>query len=124
MDRLLIHTCDVIQAGATTSYGQNRPDFATPAATTRGLACNWQPLDERARERNLASGAVLASHLLVLPYASAPGSLLAHAAEAWHRIANIRREGVLVDAGPYHIQTIDDAGGQGRLLELRLLRAG
>lgn len=121
MDRLLIHTCDVIEAGTKTSYG--RPagvDFENPTAVTTDVVCRWQP-DE---ERNLTTGALLSSHLLVIPCEAAPSSLLAAAgAEAKHRIANVRRDGDLLDAGPFMVQAIGDAGGMGHHLELRLLRA-
>ncbi len=117
---LLIHTCDVIEAGTKTSYGRSTIDFETPAKTTTAVACRWQPEEER----DLTTGALLSSHLLVIPSDVAPASLLAAAgAEAKHRIANVRRDGTLLDAGPFMVQTISDAGGMGHQLELRLLRA-
>lgn len=119
MSSLLIHTCDVIEAGTKTSYGRTTPDFEPPAQTTRGVPCHWQP----EAERDLATGALLSSHLLVVRWDDAPASLQAAGAEAKHRIANIKRAGVLVDAGPFLVQGISDAGGLGRHLEIQLLRA-
>lgn len=121
MDRLLIHCCTVVRAGTATSYGHAAADWTTPAATTAGLACRWQPKEER----NVATGALVSSHLLMLPYDLAPATLLVHGAETTHRITNIARDcETLLDAGPFDIVAVKDAGGAGHHLELKLLRAG
>lgn len=121
MERLLIHTCSVVQAGSVSAYGHSAPDWTTPTKTTTLIPCRWQPKEER----NVATGALLSSHLLMLPYGSAPATLLVHGAESTHRITNIARDcETLLDAGPFDIVAIKDAAGSGHHLELKLLRAG
>lgn len=122
MDRLLIHTCAIVRAATATSYGHTTADWTTPAATTTLVACRWQPKEER----NVATGALLSSHLMMLPYDLAPATLLVHGAETTHRITNIKLagSGETIDAGPFDIVAVKDAGGAGHHLELKLLRAG
>lgn len=122
MDRLLIHTCAIVRAATATSYGHTTADWTTPAATTTLVACRWQPKEER----NIATGALVSSHLLMLPYDAVPSTLPVHGAETTHRITNIAlaESGTLLDAGPFDIVAVKDAGGAGHHLELKLLRAG
>lgn len=122
MERLLIHTCSVVQAGSVSAYGHSAPDWTTPTKTTTLIPCRWQPKEER----NVATGALLSSHLMMLPYGSAPATLLVHGAETTHRITNIKLagSGETIDAGPFDIVAVKDAGGAGHHLELKLLRAG
>jgi len=120
--RLLIHTCTVVKSGTQTSYGHSMPDWSTGATETKNVPCRLVPT----ADYDLATGALLSSHMLLLEYDSAPTSLLAHGAESTHRITAVTRagDGDALDAGQFDIRQIKDAGGAGRVLTLRLLRVG
>lgn len=120
--RLLTHTCTVVKAGTQISYGHSMPDWSTGTTETKNVPCRLVP----AVSHDLATGEVLSTHAMLLEYDSAPSSLLAHDAISTHRITTVTWavDGDDLDAGPFDIQQIKDAGGAGRFLSLRLMRAG
>jgi len=120
--RLLTHTCTVVQAGSQASYGHTMPDWSTGTTETKDIPCRLMPTTEY----DHATGALISTHALLLDYDSAPASLLVHGAESTHRIAAVTWavDESDLDAGPFDIREIKDAGGAGRFLTLRLLRVG
>lgn len=118
---LLIHTCSVVKSGSVDSYGVSAASWDSGTTTTALIACRVMPKEER----ELATGALLSSHVLIMAYEDAPSSLLAHGAERTHRIADWKRSaGDLVDAGPFDVIGISNAAGHDDHLTLKLLRVG
>lgn len=121
MNNLLTHTCNVIQAGSTTDLGHTLASWTAGTTTTTGIACRWQPRVER----EMATGAIIATHVLFMLWADAPASLKARGAAKTHRITNVTdRAGNVLDTGPADVVEVQDAAGSEHHLELRLLRAG
>lgn len=124
MDDLLLHSCSVVQAAETANdYGHPGQSWTSGATTTSGLACRLQETSMQ-RQAELASLAVQASHELWLPYDVAPASLLGSTAERTHRITNVirRSDNSSVDAGPFDVKHIANAGGEDHHLKLFLQR--
>lgn len=123
MRNLLTHTCDVVKAGAAANYNQAVTSWTSGTTTTAEVPCLMQPyVASSLAVRELAAGAVIGTHTLVIEMADAPVSLRAVGAERTHRILNWTHDR-LTDAGPFEIVEIQDAGGQGHHLELTLRRA-
>lgn len=117
---LLNHTGSIVQAGESDSgYGHTDADW-TPGTVTTEVRGTLQARTER----ESATGAVISTHVWYMQYADAPASLLLHGAEKTHRLTNVKRDGTVFDAGPFHIVEVQDAAGRFDHLELRLLRAG
>lgn len=117
---LLNHTGSIVQAGESDSgYGHTDADWTTGTVTTevRGTL-------QARTERESVTGAVISTHVWYMQYADAPASLLAHGAEKTHRLTNVKHNGTVFDAGPFHIVEVQDAAGRFDHLELRLLRSG
>lgn len=115
----LTHTCSIVQAGTITDLGHTLADWAHPAATTTLIPCLIQP----SVVREMATGAVLASHRMYVAYADVPASLLIHGAERSHRMTAWVHNG-LTDAGPFDVIEVRDPGGQAHHVEINLLQVG
>jgi hypothetical protein len=124
----LIHTCTLQKrtegAGSAAGYGHGT---TTWAAATTGVACRLdaQPArggygGEEVNRQN--EGAPVLYYTLFLAWRS---ELATYGASAEYRVTTVKRaDGTTIDAGPFDIQHVTDAGGSlGRLLELSLLRA-
>ena len=125
-DSLMIHTCTVVRAGTKTgSYGHaGAPDFATPAATTSEVVCRLRRLSARERIETGLAGTVVADYVLDVAITAAPATLCMAGAETTHRITDVlmRNSGVSVDAGPFDVVRVVDAGGEGHHLVMELRR--
>ncbi len=116
---LLTHTCSIVQAATSSELGHTVTTWTTPAATTTGIACLIQPKVMR----EIATGAVIGTHMLYMDYDDAPASLLVHGAEKSHRVTTWVHNG-LTDAGPFDVVEVKDPGGVAHHLELQLKRVG
>jgi len=123
---LLIHTCTIQKntpgAGSSSDYGHGTDSWADYAT---GVKCRLMPrpgasgwsAEQVARS---TEGADMSYHTLFLEYRS---DLMADGAEGTYRITNIQdANGTVIDAGPFDIKLVRNAGGQGHHLELALIR--
>lgn len=124
LDDLLVHSCSVVQASeAANDYGHPTQSWTSGATTTTGIACRLSEVSMQARAE-LASLAVQASHMLWMAWSGAPSSLRASTAERTHRITNVlrRSDSSSVDAGPFDVKHVANAGGEDHHLKLYLQR--
>lgn len=136
INELMIQTCTVVRATTLTAANPLDPqggtitgvDFANPAATTTGVLCRLMPITPKQKAELAASntaGTVVASHIMYMPWASAPGTLSDLDANphpsVTHRVKDVKTAaGAMFHAGPFDIQYAYDPASTQELLILTL----
>lgn len=122
-ERLMIHTCTVVQASVPTSgatnYGHGEPSFVSGTVVTTDVKCRLRPLSQQEIAAEGALGQQIADYYLDMPCWRAPGIMFESNAAALCRIEHVTFRGMLLDEGPLDIQGIARPGG---LLHHFLLR--
>lgn len=129
-ESLLIHTCTIqkfVQSTATTgSYGHKSTLVSTPQTVLATTACRMRPLSAQELTALAQANTVIASHMLYIPYYALPDGMTALLGPTQYQVVDVRRRttGVLIDTGPFDIEDVTDAAGEGHHIQMRLKRVG
>lgn len=128
--RLMVHTCTIqktaqVAASNQGSYGHQDRTFSTIAVSYANVQCRFRELSMRELEMTGRAGQIVASHMIYIPRHLCPDQLLAVGAAATHRIVDIiDRNGSLIDAGPFDVQSVTLAAGEAHHAVVLVQRIG
>lgn len=128
--RLMVHRCtiqktELVAASNQGSYGHQDRTFTTIAVSYADVQCRFRELSMRELEMTGRAGQTIASHMIYIPRHLCPDQLLATSASTTHRIVNILdRNGSLLDAGPFDVQSVTLAAGEAHHVVVLVQRIG
>lgn len=127
--QLMLHYCDIEFAArgmaSSGSYGHKTVDFDAPVTVYVKVRCLLQDVSQNFIQTTGRQGEVVADKRMWIPRRWLPASMMEHSAAALHQVVNVRTlRGELIQAGPFDVKEIIEAGGVQHHYELALVRAG
>jgi len=127
---LLIHTCDIQRLlpapASSATYGHQSLTAFEPQTVAAQVRCRLRSLSAPEMSGSGQVGTIVATHLLYLAWNTLPDGMTWQFGPTRFQIANVRRAviGTLIDPGPFDIEEVIDAAGEGHHAQIRLKRVG